>query len=182
MTHLAKVLAATPHDLNDLFAQLMQQKTFQRQVVKEADSYREGKTDHEMLERAFDEIYPAWMNDFEKRGKFDGDKVKIYRGISATSLERVSFKKLGVFWTWDIKKAANYSNKNTKENLFIVCGEISLSSIDLKNTLSKVVWPGYTLVESEREFHLKAGSKVEIHQVLDAKGKNLIDKPFEATV
>jgi hypothetical protein len=147
--------------LNVEFAKLMSQPAFQKKVIKDAREYSQDMSEEEVLERAFGEIYPKWMEDLERRGKFTKGKLQVYRGISVKTPQDIDYKNIGVYWTWDKAKAANYSDSNTATPVTIVTGLVGVEDIDLKETLSKLVWPGYEFEESEREIHTKP-QRVEI--------------------
>jgi len=183
MTFLYRILASFPHQLNEEFSNIMSDPKFQKLVLKGAKDYRYGMTDDAMLERAFNEIYPAWMEDLERRGNFKGESIILYRGVSADASSQIKMNGLGVSWTWDKKKADNYSDTNTKKNLFVVEAEVPIAAINLTATLDKIVWPGYTFEESERELELKKGSTISIVSITDRKtGKSYLDKEVKGTV
>jgi len=152
-----------PQTLNSKFAELMRNPAFQKLVVKEAESTDD---DDAILTRAFDETYPAWMQDFENRAEFVGDSVVVYRGISADTVEDLDLNNVGVYWTWDRDKAANYSNENTKKNLFVIKATAGINDIHLKDTLKKIVWDGYTHEESERELQIKKKAKLNLIEII----------------
>jgi hypothetical protein len=159
--------------LNTEFAKLMSQPAFQKLVLKDAEDYREGRTDDDVLTRAFDEIYPAWMTSLERRGAFDGDKLIVYRGLGVKNPTDIDLRNPGVYWTWDKAKAKNYSGKNTQLPLTIVTASVSPDDIDLKETLRKIVWPGYSNDESECEITLKPSRKLGVKTVGAFKKKVL---------
>jgi len=147
--------------LNAEFAKIMAQPAFQKTVIKDAREYSHDMSADEVLERAFGEIYPKWMEDLERRGKFIKGKLQVYRGISVKNPQDIDYKNIGVYWTWDEAKAANYSDSNTALPVTVVKGLVGVDDINLKETLSKLVWPGYEFEESEREIHTKP-RRVEI--------------------
>lgn len=149
-------------ELNKKFASLMRNRSIQQQVIKDAIDYSEDMTEDEVLERAFNEIYPAWMEDLERRGTFEDNGLVVYRGISAEGPEDIDKDKVGIYWTWDQGKADNYSGINTELPLQILTALVSIDDIDLKETFVKLVWPGYDFDESEREVTLKSGRKVKL--------------------
>lgn len=149
-------------ELNRRFAQIMQDENFQRSVLKDHADYREEYSDDDILNSAFLDRYATWMEDLEKRGRFQGNTMEVYRGISVEKLEDINFKTVGIYWTWDKRKAANYSNTNTKTPVKILTAQISIDDIDLKETLRKAVWAGYTFEESEREITMKRNAKLNI--------------------
>lgn len=155
-----------PRSLNSRFAEFMPDPKFQRLVVKEAVKKSRNESDDEILSHAFDEIYPEWMWDFEKRAEFVGDSVVVYRGISADTVEDLDLNNVGVYWTWDRDKAANYSNENTKKNLFVVKATAGINDIHLKDTLKKIVWDGYTHEESERELQINKKAKLNLIEII----------------
>ncbi len=155
-----------PQTLNSKFAEFMPDPKFQRLVVKEAVKKSRNESDDEILTRAFDEIYPEWMWDFEKRAEFVGDSVVVYRGISADTVEDLDLNNVGVYWTWDRDKAANYSNENTKKNLFVIKATAGINDINLKDTLKKIVWDGYTHEESERELQINKKAKLNLIEII----------------
>ena len=151
-----KVVASTfTHKLNALFSNLMQDAAFQKQVIHDAEDYRDGLADEQLLERAFDALYPEWMKAFEERGNFSGSGVIVYRGISAKESGSINLKNPGVYWTWDAKKVGNYSNVNTDLPVKTISGFIVIDDIDIEETLKKAVWAGYSSEESEHEITLK---------------------------
>jgi len=109
----------------------MSKPAFQAKVIQDAKEYRQGLSD-EVLERAFGEIYPKWMEDLERRGKLAKGKLQVYRGISVKTPQDIDYKNIGIYWTWDKAKAANYSDKNTSIPVTIVSGLVSIDDIDLE--------------------------------------------------
>lgn len=182
MTFLYRLIASFPNALNQEFAKVMHDKAFQNKIIKDAEDYRDDLSDEELLDRAFQDIYPAWMEDLEQRGDYSENSVILYRGISADSFSRINLKKLGQFWTWDIEKAANYSDTNTKKPLFIVKAKVPISAVNLRASLQKLVWPGYDFEESERELELKAGSTVTIQAITDKTGKMFLKDEKKGTI
>ena len=148
--------------LNQKFAELMRDPKLQAQVVEESAHYSHDQGDDAILDQAFGEIYPAWMQDLERRGNFTGARLIVYRGISVAEPHDIRFDRCGVFWTWDPAKAANYSDVSTKLPLYVVGAEMSVKDVDLKATLRKIVWPGYSHQESEREFTLRPGARLKL--------------------
>lgn len=174
------VLSSFPERVNDQFSKLMRDPKLQKDVIKEAADYREDMTDDEVLDRAFGEIYPRWMEDFDMRASYEGENVILYRAIAAKSFSDIKLNGLGIFWTWDQSKAANYSDKGSGLPLFVVTASVPVSSINLYSTLKKIVWPGYDFEESEREFELKKGGKLTILSV-EKDGQDFLKKPQSAT-
>jgi hypothetical protein len=148
--------------LNDAFAKVMQDPSFQKKVISDARDYSEGMSEDEVLERAFGEIYPEWMDDLEKRGDFENNGLRVYRGIGAKRKEDIKHTKLGIYWTWDSGKAGNYSDVNTSMPLHVISALVSIDDIDLPQTLQKIVWAGYEFEESEREITLIKGRKIKL--------------------
>jgi hypothetical protein len=160
-----QVITAKPafmNELNNKFSELMRNPSIQKQVIKDAEDYSEGYEEDEILERAFDEIYPAWMDEMERIATFEGNGLIVYRGISARTPDDIDYDNTGVYWTWDESKAGNYSDRNTKLPLHTLTGLVQIKDMDLKGTFLKVVWPGYELEESEKEITLKPNQKIKL--------------------
>ncbi len=172
-------ISSFPQRLNDHFAKLMRDPVMQKAVIKEASDYRDDMTDDEVLDRAFGVIYPRWMEDFDMRATYDGENVVLYRALSAKSFSDLNLSSLGIFWTWDKSKAANYSDANTSLPQFIVTASVPTASINVNSTLRKIVWPGYEFEESEREFELKKGGKLTILSI-EKDGQSFLQRTKEA--
>jgi len=155
-----QAMPAFMQKLNAEFAKIMSKEEFHKLVIKDKGDYRDEDTDDEILSRAFDELYPDWMTDLERRGKFHGEHLEIYRGVSAKEFQDIDFKSLGVYWTWHKSWAANYSDQNTKLPLHVLTALVTINDIDLKETLRKIVWAD--IEESEREITLKPHAKIKI--------------------
>jgi hypothetical protein len=158
-----KVIAgAFVESLNRSFAEIMRSQAFQKTVLRDHQDYRFGESDDELLDQALGERYNDWMTMLERQGVFLGDKLEIYRGVSVKNPEDIDFQNLGVFWTWKKDKAQNYSDKNTKLPLVIITARVGVEQINIKETLRKIVWAGYSLDESECEITLKNRARIEV--------------------
>jgi 8-oxo-dGTP pyrophosphatase MutT (NUDIX family)/oligoribonuclease (3'-5' exoribonuclease)/predicted nucleotidyltransferase len=160
-------------ELNDLFAQSMQKKSVQKKILEDTQNWvgiDEGtleERENAILTRAFEEHYPEWMIDLERKGMVENSNIFLYRGISENSVQKIDFNRLGVYWTWDKEKASNYSGKNTDKKLFIIKAKVPFKSIDFDKTLRKLVWQGYERAESEHEFELKPRAPIEVVMIND---------------
>jgi 8-oxo-dGTP pyrophosphatase MutT (NUDIX family) len=173
-SNLIPVEAAFLGKLNEHFAAAMRDKKVQDLILSDTMNWqdlpdnlvnKEAQKEF-VLDRAFQEDYPRWMQELEYSGEFDGDAVLLYRGISAESPDTIDFKKLGIYWTWDYHKADNYSGRNSHLPLWIVKARVPFQSINFGKTLRKLVWRGYDHFENEREFELKPRAKIEPIQIL----------------
>ena len=167
------------NELNELFAKSMRKGSVQKLIL--SDTFYKGdeagitdqdtteNRDEKILEYSFGVLYPRWMNKLERSGGVEAGSVVLYRGISADKHE-VDFKKLGVYWTWDVLKADNYSGKNTGKSVLIIKAQVPFSAIDFDSTLRKLVWTGYGDTESEHEFELKPGKTIKILEIINGPG------------
>lgn len=164
-------------ELNDKFAESMRKKSIQKLILGDTQNWNDipdGLTpkqrDDFILTRAFEEDYPNWMQELEARGEVGADYIILYRGISVESPQHIQHRGIGIYWTWDVQKAANYSGRNTDKKLHILKARVPFASIDFDSTLRKAVWRGYTHEENEREFQLKPGKSL---QILELDGKRV---------
>lgn len=165
--------------LNDHFANIMRDPKFQKHVIKDAKAYSKGMSKDDVLSRAFEELYVPWMTDLERRGTFENGKLVIYRGVTVAKIEDIDLGKVGTFWTWDEKKAANYSDRGHGNPLHVLVTSVDLSSIKLYETLLLLTWAGYDHEDSEREIRLNDGAPLEIQEIR-LKGTQVLEKPIKA--
>ena len=173
--------AAFLQELNARFAAAMRDKKVQKLILSDSQNWREipegtqAAQKEFILDRAFGEDYPRWMDALEAVADVDANSIILYRGISAASPSDINLTRLGVYWTWNHHKAKNYSGFNTDKPVWIVRAQVPFDAIDFGKTLRKLVWRGYDLFEMECEFELKPRSRLEILDILDDAAENPVE-------